>query len=83
MNESIEQVIVILRKHENNLIARRWLKDPQAIDLILESHMAWNEDHIKTGHPEMVLTLEENIEDYLYTPQKIDRYIVNKKEQPE
>lgn len=83
MMESPVQVIMILQKHENNITARRWLKDPKAIDLILESHIAWNEDHLKTGHPEMVLNLEENIEDYLYTPQKIDQYLTNEKEQPE
>lgn len=81
--ESPVQVIMILQKHENNITARRWLKDPKTIDLILESHLAWNEDHLKTGHPEMVLTLEENIEDYLYNPQKIDKYLSNKKERPD
>lgn len=83
MKESPVQVIMILQQFENSITARRWLKDPKAIDLILESHIAWNEDHLKTGHPEMVLTLEASIEDYLTTPQKIDRYLANEKEQPE
>ena len=83
MKDSPVQVIAILKKHENNITARRWLKDPEAIDEILESHTAWNEDHIKTSHPEMVLSLEENIEDYLTSPQKIDTYTMDKKEQPE
>lgn len=83
MKDSPVQVIAILQKHDNNVNARRWLKDPEAIDQILESHTAWNADHLKIVRPEMVLTLEESIEDYLYTPQKIDSHLTSKKEHPE
>lgn len=73
--ESTQEVINILQKRKNNITAQRWIRDPKAIDQILENHKTWNEDHIKINQPEMVLTLEENIEDYLSSPQKIDPYL--------
>lgn len=74
-NESTLDVILILQKYRNNITARRWLNNPDAIDQILDNHKSWNEDHIKTGHPEMVLTLEENIHDYLSFPEKIEHFL--------
>lgn len=73
--ETTQGVIAILKKHKNNVTAQRWLKDSKAITQILENHQAWNEDHIKIGQSEMVLTLEENIEDYLSFPEKIDWFL--------
>lgn len=75
MKDSPVQVIAILQMHKDNITARRWLKNPKAIDQILDHHNSWNEDHIKTGHPEMVFSLEDNIEDFLSRPEKIERYL--------
>lgn len=72
MKESAVDVIFALRKHENSITARRWLKDPEAIDLILEKHQSWNNDHLMLDQPDATLTLEESVNYYLEHPSLID-----------
>ncbi|MGE6370653.1 hypothetical protein ACQKDB_16115 [Planococcus kocurii] len=69
---SIRDVEMVLASKKNNLTARRWSKDPEIKNLILEMHNAWNNDHIKIGELDALMTLEENIDTYLDRPVLID-----------
>lgn len=57
-------VILILENYPDNLTARRWLKNYNAIEYILECHIAWNKDHEKI-EPNMVVPLETNVVYYM------------------
>lgn len=80
---TINDVKKILETRPDNLTARRWLKDPVALKVILETHEAWNNDHIKIGEPHMVLPLETNVNSYVDQPALIEQLIKQKKEQSE
>lgn len=58
---TIVDVIMILEDYPDNLTARRWLKDQEALKRILEYHNSWNEDHRKFNEPDMVATLDVNV----------------------
>lgn len=83
MKDSAVEVILILSTYKDNITAKRWLKNPAAIDMILECHQDWNNDHEAIGETDMIFPLEVNIADYLNQPEKIDRYLTNEKEQLE
>lgn len=69
---TINDVIKILERHPDNITARRWLKDPEIIQHLLDRHIAWNDDHQKLNEPDMVFPLEVNIEYALNLPETID-----------
>lgn len=83
MNEpTIEDVIAILQRHPDNINARRFLKDPKALQQILDSHISWNADHAKFNEPEMVFPLETNVEYAMDVPESIDQLLRDEKERP-
>jgi len=68
---NIKEVEQILINKPTNLTARRWLKNKPLLNKILKSHSDWNEDH-SIHHPDMVFTLEENINYFLENPSLIE-----------
>ncbi|PZX07892.1 hypothetical protein C7437_1011014 [Psychrobacillus insolitus] len=69
---TIKEVELYLLSKENNLTARRWLKNTAALKRILDGHLSWNEDHTKLNELQMVFPLEVNIDYYLDMPSIID-----------
>ncbi|WP_404466533.1 hypothetical protein [Planococcus rifietoensis] len=84
MNQpTTDDVIEILKRHPENVVARRWLKDPTIIQKLLDKHLTWNEDHRKINEPDMIFPLEVNVEYALSLPETIDMSFRDKqKERP-
>lgn len=83
MNEpTIEDVIAILNRHPDNINARRWLKNPRALQQILDSHISWNADHTKFNQPDMVFPLETNVLYAMDVPESVEQYLTDEKERP-
>lgn len=74
--ETIQDVERILAKHKDNINARRFLQSEKAKQVILDRHLAWNEDHLKMGRLEMVYSLESSVEYCLDVPQVINSYLI-------
>lgn len=60
--ETIEGVEEVLRRHPDNLMARKWLIDEEMKRQLLDDHLSWNEDHEKAGEPNMIFSLDVNVE---------------------
>lgn len=80
---TIKDVENVLMKQKDNAIAARWLKNPKAVEAILNHHTAWNEDHTKFNQPDMVFPLEANVEYCIITSSIIDDYLEQEKEPSE
>lgn len=61
--QTVIDVALILEEHLDNLAARRWLKNPKALQYLLDANREWNKDH--EDQPEAIMTLEESIIYYL------------------
>lgn len=70
-----EDVITELLQYPDNLTARRWLKDDQLIDGLVELHNSWNSDHEREGKLDMVYDLEFHMETFLDEPRKTEEII--------
>lgn len=65
---TIKDVKTYLTSRENDLTAYRWSKNPDILQELLDRHLTWNEDHVKINEPNMVFSLEVNIDYYLDHP---------------